>query len=146
MDRYADVLPLLNSVEGVVLRAADEPIAMERYWERNPGTSFVAVQDKRFVGCLLAGHDGRRGYLDHLAVLPENRRHGIARTLAHHRAVALSRFGIEKLHVDAVESNREGRAFWRHAGWAQRSEIVLNSRSSEAALTRKTSTFRNRKN
>jgi N-acetylglutamate synthase len=155
MDRYADVLPLLNSVEGAVLRAADEPIAIERYWERNPGTSFVAVQNERFVGCHLAGHDGQRGYLDRLAVLPENRRHGIARTLVHHCATALSRFGIEKLHVDVVESNREGRAFWRHARWVLRGEILrysmfsadkLNAGSSETALAPRASTFRNRQN
>src|SRR6188768_1835923 len=104
MDRYADVLSLLNSVEGVVLRVAVEPITMKRYLERNPGTSFVAVQNERVVGCLLAGQDGRRGYMYHLAVLPENRRHGIARALVHHCTVALSRFGIEKIHVDVLES------------------------------------------
>lgn len=127
MDWYDAVLPLLRSVEGIVVRGADEPVAMKRYLERNPGTSFVAVHYGRVVGCLLAGHDGRRGYLYHLAVLPDQRRRGIARALLHHCTVALSGLGIEKIHLDVLEANSQGQAFWDHVGWERRNDIVRYS-------------------
>ena len=39
------------------------------YLERNPGLSFVARDDLGHIaGAVLAGHDGRRGFLHHLAV------------------------------------------------------------------------------
>lgn len=127
MDRYDAVLSLLKSVDGIVVRGVDEPVALKRYLDRNPGTSFVAVQKGRVVGCLLAGHDGRRGYLYHLAVLPECRRRGIASALLQQCMVALSDIGIQKVHLDVLDTNSPGQAFWEHIGWVRRSDIVRYS-------------------
>ena len=65
---YDAVSGLLRATEGVVLRAADSRAATARYLERNPGLSFVCCDAGGVVGCVFAGHDGRRGYLQHLAV------------------------------------------------------------------------------
>lgn len=42
---------------------------------RNPDTSFVAVDEDKIVGVILAGNDGRRGFIYHSAVLSEYRKH-----------------------------------------------------------------------
>ncbi|MGH8017201.1 MAG: GNAT family N-acetyltransferase [Opitutaceae bacterium] len=54
---------------------------MSRYLRRNPGLSFVAEVDGQIVGYAMAGDDGRRGYLQHVAVDVAYRRRGIAQTL-----------------------------------------------------------------
>lgn len=65
---YDAVRDLLASVPGVTLRSADSRKGTQLYLERNAGLSFVALLGSRIVGCVMCGHDGRRGYLQHLAV------------------------------------------------------------------------------
>ncbi len=41
----------------------------------------MAEKRKSIVGAILSGHDGRRGFVHHLVVLPEVRRQGIGQQL-----------------------------------------------------------------
>ena len=68
IDDYDDVIALMKETPGISLRDADSLPATERYLQRNPGLSFVAVASGAVVGCVMCGHDGRRGYLQHLLV------------------------------------------------------------------------------
>src|SRR5262249_5210784 len=75
-------LALWQGLSGIGLREADSPPALARYLQRNPGSSFVAVSATgELVGVSLAGHDGRRGYLHHVAVAESFRKRGIGRRL-----------------------------------------------------------------
>ena len=67
IDDYNVVMSLLRTTSGVRLRDADSREAIMRYLQRNPGLSFVAFVDEHLAGCVMCGHDGRRGYLQHLA-------------------------------------------------------------------------------
>ncbi|GAA5166130.1 GNAT family N-acetyltransferase [Viridibacterium curvum] len=98
--------------------------ATARYLARNPGLSFVAEVADEVVGCLMAGHDGRRGYLQHLLVLPAYRGQGIARALVDACLAALAQEGIAKSHCDVLVSNAAAQAFWAHLGWARRDDIL----------------------
>ncbi len=40
-----------------------------------------AVHDGEYIGAILVTHDGRKGWINRVAVLPEYRHHGIARKL-----------------------------------------------------------------
>ena len=117
------VLRLLHETEGVSVREADSFDATARYLERNPGLSFVAVVGDEVVGCVMCGHDGRRGYLQHLIVRPEHRGRGIARRLVSACIDALSGIGIDKSHVDVLVSNEAAQAFWLKLGWQWRTDI-----------------------
>ena len=64
-------------------------IDITQYLERNPGMSFVALSSGKVVGVTLAGHDGRRGYIHHLAVHPDFRRQGLASRLVNRCIEAL---------------------------------------------------------
>ena len=124
---YDPVYALLRSTEGVLLRAADSREAVQRYLERNPGLSFVACAEDRIVGCVMAGHDGRRGYLNHLAVEPAARQQGIGTALANEALAALKRAGIQKVHLAVVLENARAHEFWAHRGWVRRNDIVWYS-------------------
>ena len=65
---YDAVLALMQNTPGISLRDADSREATERYLVRNPGLSFVAEAEGRLIACVMCGHDGRRGYLQHLLV------------------------------------------------------------------------------
>jgi len=122
------LVALLQQTPGVSLREADSLAATARYLGRNPGLSFVAERDGAIVGCLLGGHDGRRGYLQHLLVVPALRRSDLATRLVDRCLDALAREGIRKSHVDVFTDNATGNAFWLATGWTLRSDIHRYSR------------------
>ncbi len=127
MDDFQEVLTLWRHSEGIGLSSADSPERIAAYLERNPGSSFTAWDGQRLVGAVLCGHDGRRGYLHHLAVDNEYRRLGIGRRLSDACMAALAAQGIDKAHIFVFGANQDGITFWQKAGWYRRHELVLMS-------------------
>ena len=81
IEAYDEVFTLWKQSEGVGLSSADSRENIHYFLEQNPGMSFVASAEGRIIGTVLTGHDGRRGYIYHLAVHPDRRRQGLGRTL-----------------------------------------------------------------
>ncbi|QVK31449.1 GNAT family N-acetyltransferase [Pseudomonas syringae] len=123
LDDYDAVIELMRSTPGISLRDADSREATARYLERNPGMSFVAEADGALCGCVMCGHDGRRGYLQHLIVLPEYRRRGIAHELVKRCLECLDALGIYKCHLDVMKSNEAAGRYWQGQGWTLREDI-----------------------
>lgn len=71
----------LWSLAGMSIGAAETAEGLAAFLARNPGMSVVARCGDALVGTALAGWDGRRGYLHHVAVDPAHRRHGVGRAL-----------------------------------------------------------------
>lgn len=117
------VIALMRATPGISVRDADSREATERYLARNPGLSFVALDGATLVGCLMCGHDGRRGYLQHLVVLPSHRRRGIATDMVERCLAALEALGIHKSHVDVLRENAAAHAYWKGRGWTLRTDI-----------------------
>ena len=122
---YDEVIALWRICEGIGLSAADERDAIGAYLTRNPGMGFVAVAGGQIVGAVLAGHDGRRGYLHHLAVTPTWRHRGIGRALVDASLDRLKAAGLQKCNLLLYARNKAGRAFWEKHGWAAREDLVL---------------------
>lgn len=127
IDDYGSVMGLLATAEGVSLREADSRPATQRYLARNPGMSLVAQTNGELVGCVMGGHDGRRGYLQHLFVRPDFRNRGIGSELVSQCLEALAAEGILKSHIFVIKTNEAGQRYWARAGWSQRSDIVMYS-------------------
>lgn len=126
---YDRVMALWQATEGIGLSDADERERIAAYLARNPGLSFVALADGAVVGAVLCGHDGRRGYLHHLAVAPAFRGRGIGRELVGACLAGLKGAGIQKCHLFVYRDNAEGRAFWERIGWHWRRELGIVSRN-----------------
>jgi ribosomal protein S18 acetylase RimI-like enzyme len=122
---HDEVFALWRVTEGIGLTVSDERAAIVAYLARNPGMSFVAVADGRIVGAVLGGHDGRRGYLHHLAVTPAWRHRGIGRALVEAVLTELKAAGMLKCNLFLYVHNKAGRDFWLKHGWAAREDIVL---------------------
>ncbi|MEW6260695.1 MAG: GNAT family N-acetyltransferase [Thermodesulfobacteriota bacterium] len=127
MNHYEEVLALWRSCSGIGLSEADSPEHIEQYLQRNIDTSLVALHEGRIVGAVLAGHDGRRGYLYHLAVAPDFRKAGTGRALVHLVLEALTAVGITKCHAFVFHENQEGITFWKRIGWDHREDIGICS-------------------
>jgi N-acetylglutamate synthase len=126
---YDAVLRLWQSAAGVTLRDADARAPLTAYLERHRGLCFVATDREAVVGAVICGTDGRRGYLQHLAVAATHRRRGVGRALVNRSIDALSARGIDKCHLMVVSDNADARAFWSALGWTDRSDVRLMSRT-----------------
>ena len=127
LDDYDEVRALWLESEGIDLSGADLRKSIARFLERNPGLSFVARVDGQLVGAVLCGHDGRRGYLDHLAVRASHRRQGIGRLLASRCIYQLIQNRIQKWHLFVREDNQDAIQFWSKLGWQERVELISMS-------------------
>ena len=125
---YDAAFSLWQRAEGIVLSDADRRENFERFLARNPGLSFAAIDEGELAGAVLCGHDGRRGYLHHLAVDPNRRLRGIGSALAARCIEALAARGIEKCHIFVVAGNEAGKRFWARTGWQERTTLVLMSK------------------
>lgn len=124
---HDDALALWGRSPGVGLSRADEPAAIRRYLGRNPGLSFVAREGERLVGAVLCGHDGRRGFLHHLAVDAAYRGRGLGRKLTRRCLAALRADGIDKCHLFVLRTNEPALEFWRRIGWQERVDLRMCS-------------------
>jgi len=123
LDDYDAVMEMMRSTPGISLRDADSRESTARYLARNPGMSFVAEAEGVLCGCVMCGHDGRRGYLQHLLVLPEYRRQGIANALVERCLSSLENLGIHKCHLDVFKTNLAAARYWQSQGWQLRTDI-----------------------
>lgn len=124
---YDAIMSLWQLSDGLSLRDADSRDGIDRYLRRNPGLSFVAERGDEIVGTIMAGHDGRRGYIQHLAVSDGARGNGVGSRLVELCLQALGLEGIFKTHVHVLGRNRPGREFWLGRAWHERNEIVMYS-------------------
>lgn len=106
----------------------DSPEGFAKYLRRNPSTSFVAVDNGRIVGTILAGHDGRRGIFHHVSVLKEYQKQGIGRMLVESAVEALRKEGINKVLLVVFTHNDSGNAFWEHMGFTVREDLVYRNK------------------
>jgi len=124
-DDYDEVLALWQRCEGVGITPSDSREAVQTFLDRNPGLCFVARQDGQIIGAVLCGHDGRRGYMYHLAVAPEHRKKGIGRAIVDACLAELASAGIQKSTIFVYGHNGTGQHFWRGTGWKDRADLVV---------------------
>jgi N-acetylglutamate synthase len=125
IEDYDAVIALWRRSEGVGLNESDTRGAIAAYLRRSPRFSFVAEKDGSIVGAVLCGHDGRRGYLHHLAVAKRYRKQGIGRQLVNACLAKLRKAGIPKCDIFIFANNAAGMKFWAHTGWKLRTELQV---------------------
>ncbi|MDC0610333.1 GNAT family N-acetyltransferase [Vibrio sp.] len=124
---YESVIGLWRQTESLSLRDADSKENIGAYLIKNPGLSFVALMDDNIVGAVLSGTDGRRGYLQHLAVSSDYRKQGIGQALVGETIQALGLLGIAKTHLFVLSDNLGAQGFYQSLGWYPRDEVRMFS-------------------
>ena len=127
---YSAVYDLWMSCEGMGLNNLDDSEeGIARFLRRNPDTCFVAEENGLIAGVIIAGNDGRRGYIYHTAVRSEYRRRGIASALVSKALGALKDCGINKTALVVFGRNETGNAFWEKEGFEVRSDLVYRNKA-----------------
>ncbi len=129
IDDYDEIYGIWINTPGMGLNTTDESReGIEKFIKRNPTTSFVAVDDEKVVGVIMSGHDGRRGYIYHAAVLEKYRGRKIATKLVEAVLQALKAEGITKVALVAFTRNEIGNKFWESVGFTERTDLVYRDK------------------
>ena len=129
IDDYDEVHALWRATEGVGLDKSDTRDAIAAYLERNPDLSLVATDEAgAIVGAIMCGHDGRRGWLYHLAVAKSARGRGLGKALVERCVEDLTKLGLLKCNLLAYTHNNVGREFWTRLGFNTREDLVLSQK------------------
>ncbi len=119
IDDYEAAVELWKRVEGLDIAEGDDRESLRRFLRQNGGLSRVATDRSTMVGAALCGHDGRRGYIYHLAVDPAYQGRGIGKRLIDECLDGLRRAGLERANILVAKNNPRGREFWKRAGWEE---------------------------
>lgn len=130
IDDYDRVYDLWMSCLGMGLNNLDDTKdGIEKFLDRNPETCFVAEKGEKLVGVILAGSDGRRGYIYHAAVSPDCRNQGIGTALVETAMGALKVLDINKVALVVFANNQDGNAFWERLGFTLREDLVYRNKA-----------------
>lgn len=83
------------------------------------------AKTKRLMGAVMAGFDGTRGWIHHLAVLPGFRRRGIATKLVRAAENGLRKLGCPKVNLQIRATNAAVAAFYESLGYREEDRISM---------------------
>jgi len=132
---YEEVYALWQQSEHIGLTPSDSQPAVHAFLARNPALSLVARQGPHIIGAVLCGHDGRRGYLYHLAIAREHRKQGIGRAIVEACLTRLASVGILKATLFVYRANESAQQFWRRLGCKDRTDLVVLQKETVPATT-----------
>lgn len=101
----------------------DSKEGISRFLERNPNTSFVAMENDELLGIILGGHDGRRGYIYHMSVAENHRKKGIGSSLVEKCLASFKNEKISKVALLVFKYNETGNTFWEKQGFILREDV-----------------------
>lgn len=118
-----DSLRKFWSASGIRIRPGDDDESIATLASRNPGLCLIGLEDERIVASALAGFDGRRGWLYHVATHPDLRRRGIASRLVRAIEDRLRELGCRKLNLIVWEDEDDAMAFWAAIGYRREKTV-----------------------
>jgi ribosomal protein S18 acetylase RimI-like enzyme len=105
--------------------ASDTPDGIARKLARDPDLFLVAESAGGIVGTVMGSYDGRRGWINRLAVAPAHRSGGLARRLmeaVEHRLAAL---GCVKVNLLIEPANAAVQGFYERLGYNTKPLIFM---------------------
>jgi ribosomal protein S18 acetylase RimI-like enzyme len=130
IEDYEAIYQLWLDTPGMGLNKVDDSREdISRFLRRNPATCFIAEIDDRLSGVILCGHDGRRAFIYHLAVVKSHQRKGIGKALLGAAMNALEAEGIAKAALVVFRSNVVGNTFWENQGFQERGDLVYRNKA-----------------
>jgi len=122
---YKEIMSLWKNTGGVGLSKNDDSKkSIKHFLKKNPNTCFIVkYKKKEIAGTIMAGNDGRRGHIYHLAVKSEHRKNGIGKKLLEKAEKGLQKEGIRKIFLVVFKGNNTGNIFWEGTGYKIREDL-----------------------
>jgi ribosomal protein S18 acetylase RimI-like enzyme len=113
---------------GLVVAQNDPAADIARKLRVNPEWFLVGEAEGRIVGSCMAGYEGHRGWINYLAVHPEQRRRGLGRKLMEHAEELLRAAGCPKINLQVRKTNAAVIAFYEAQGFGVDEVVSLGKR------------------
>lgn len=125
VDDYDDLLALWESA-GLPYKpeGRDARAELERQANEPTAVYLVAEADGEIVGAVLGTHDGRKGWVNRLAVSPSHRRRGLGGELLAEVERRFTALGIGIFACLVEDWNVDSRVFFEESGYRPFSEIT----------------------
>lgn len=133
MDDYEEVAAVWQAV-GMWPHPGEDRTWLARALARNPGGGFVWREEGRVAGTVLAGWDGFRGSIFHLAVLASHRGLGLGSLLLAAAEGKLRGMGIFQINLMVHEGNTFAESLYYRRGYERSAVKVLRKRFLPEAL------------
>ena len=122
-----DVVALWHSC-GLVVPWNNPVKDIERKLSKDSELFLVAEKDGQILASIMGGFEGHRGWINYLAVKPENRRQGIGRQLMQIMEEKLVNLGCPKINLQIRTSNKEVQHFYDSLGYTQDNVVSYGKR------------------
>lgn len=122
-------LPFEREGEGA---ERDSPSAIAQQIKQSGHLMLVAEADGKIMGVIFGSHDGRKGWINRLAVDPNYRRQGIAKRLIQAVEAALLKEGIHIFAALIEEDNKLSMELFKKLGYEERRDIIYFRKLSQA--------------
>ena len=103
----------------------NKPAQMIEAKAKVDGLMFIAEDEGRLIGAIMAGYDGHRGWLYEVAVEPEFCRKGVGTKLVNHAVRQLQAIGCVKVNLQVRATNSEVVDFYASAGFVVEDRISM---------------------
>jgi ribosomal protein S18 acetylase RimI-like enzyme len=120
---YDEAIALWRA-SGIILRPGDELEGIRLKLQRDPDLFLVAEDGGDLVGVVMGAWDGRRGWINHLAVKPNRLRQGIGRALIRELERRLVEKGARKVNAQVYRSNKS-LDFFNSLGYEVHSDLIM---------------------
>ena len=106
----------------------DPKSVIRRKVATQPELFLVGELEDAVVATVVAGFDGFRGWIYHLAVAPEHRRKGFGRGLMSEAEIRLRHLGCPKVNLQVRTTNTGVIEFYRHLGYEIEDRVSFGKR------------------
>ncbi len=124
MNDYEEMVKLWkNAGLPTRLRGRDSKESIEAQMKACPEFFVGAFADSQLIGTVIASSDGRKGWINRLAVHPKHRRRGVAKALVAEAERILRGSGVEIFSVLIMSHNRASKELFRNLGYEELEEV-----------------------
>ena len=96
--------------------------------ERPSSIFFVAERKGRVVAAALCTHDGRKGWINRLAVLPQCQRMGVGGMMVREAERRFQELGLEVYSCLIMAANEVSQQMFAHLGYERQDDVVYYSK------------------
>jgi ribosomal protein S18 acetylase RimI-like enzyme len=121
---YEEVVNLWQKT-GLVLRPGDDLEGIGLKLKRDRDLFLIAEKDHKIVGVVMGAWDGRRGWINHLAVSPNFQRLGVGRSLLDEVERRLASKGALKVNAQVHKRNKVSLDFFGALGYEVHADLLM---------------------
>lgn len=125
---YNEVIKLWKRT-GLILSLSDEKEELLKLAKHNPESFFLLTDGNKIVGAVAATWDGRRGYINRLAIDPSLQNQGLGKMLMQKAMEFYGNKGAVKVHLMVEKSNIKVVDYYKKQNWEIRDDLVLMTKT-----------------